>query len=67
MRDLIVTENIALDGVAQHAPRGSAPGGRRAVVVSYSGTSHTTDNGGSVSSAECGWPCHGTGSASTPP
>src|SRR5207244_11460988 len=33
----------------------------------YSGTSQTTPSGGSVRSAEKGWSCHGTASASTPP
>jgi hypothetical protein len=32
-----------------------------------SGTSQRAASGGSVSSAENGWPCHGEGSASTPP
>ena len=31
------------------------------------GTSHTTPSGGSVTSAEHGWSCHGTASASTAP
>jgi hypothetical protein len=48
---------------------GAASAWRPAVrAPSYSsGRSHTTDSGGSVSSAENGWPCQGTPSASTPP
>jgi hypothetical protein len=39
----------------------------RSQTARASGTSHTTPSGGSVTSAEQGWLCHGTGSAFTPP
>src|SRR5450631_4497704 len=35
--------------------------------VRRAGSSHTAPNGGRVSNAEYGWPCHGTSSASTDP
>jgi hypothetical protein len=47
------------------APRRA--GGARGRAAYASGTIQTTASGGSVSSAENGWPCQGTGSASTPP
>ncbi len=35
--------------------------------IVHSGTRYTAPSGGSVTSADTGWPCHGTGSGSTPP
>ena len=51
----------------RYAP--AVPGGRAPSTGTgrSSGTSHTTPSGGSVTSAEHGWPCHGSGSAATPP
>ena len=51
--------------------RRARPSGRShgnvARALSSSGTSQSAASGGSVISAENGWPCHGIGSASTPP
>ena len=54
-----------------HAERAPELGSRRehswAAERTYSGTNHTAPSGGSVTSAENGWSCQGTASASTPP